>query len=49
MQTTVKPSDFVNDEIRDLRGTNARLSASLWDLMKSLALEEIKQELSDKK
>ena len=48
MNKALNPSDLVNDEIRDLRGTKPELTASLWELMKSLALEKIKQELTNK-
>lgn len=45
MTNQPKPSDLINDEIRDLRGTRPELAPILWELMKQFSLEEIKQEI----
>jgi len=49
MQSVVKPSDLINNEIRDLQGRKTKLALSLWELMKSLRTEEIRQDLASKK
>ena len=46
MNNQTKPSDLINDEIRDLQGTQSRLALVLWELMKQFAVQEIRHQIA---
>jgi len=43
------PSDYIKDEILELKGSRTKLRLILWELMKQARTIDIKQELQKRK